>query len=121
MSTDHDPGFHGYLTARDMAAADRVTAEINAQPVEARHADAFAALTALGFSADLGVAWTLDLTDGTTLVVSGVDEHGEPGDVSTDGPAFVQRLRDPNDHATIIDDLECSTFADALEAIRGRL
>lgn len=59
-------------------------------------------LRSLGFAHDLGVAWTRELADGTTVVVAGLDEHGEPCEPTLDGPAIAQRLRDPHDHSTLI-------------------
>src|SRR5688572_12582948 len=106
-----------HLTARDMAAADLLTAAINAEPIEARHGDAYAVLRDLGFAADLGVAWTLDLGNGTTIILSGVDEYGEPGEVSTDGRAYVSLLRDPDDYDTLVEFVDCETFEAALETV----
>lgn len=81
-------------------------------------ATAYAALRDLGFVADLGVAWTRELPDGTTIVVSGVDHHGEPDDVRSDGPACAQRLRDPDDWATRLAVVDCETFAGAIATVR---
>lgn len=116
--TDHDPAFHGHLTARDMAASDRVTAELNALPVEDRHTTAYSRLLSLGFVADLGVAWTRTLPTGLVAVVAGVDEHGEPDEVSADGRAHATLLRDPDDFDTVVESVPCASLDEAIATVQ---
>lgn len=83
-------------------------------PTNPSQLGAFAALRALGFNADLGVAWTIDHHNGTSIVISGIDSDGEPDEVSTDHGACVTLMRDPNDFATVIESRTFDSFAAAL-------
>lgn len=80
--------------------------------------DAIDTLKALGFEGDLGPAMTLPLRDGTTIVVASLDCEGEADFPEIGRPHTVQRLHDPMDHATIVDEVPCESFELALVAIR---
>lgn len=56
----------------------------------------------LGFVRDLGPSWVLDRPDGTSVLLYGLDERGEPDTPVDDAPVAATVLRDPWDHATVI-------------------
>ena len=72
-----------------------------------------------GFSGDLGPAWQLELPDGTTIQVAGVDAHDEPGEPRVNKPAFAHMLRDPMDHATLIKTVQRPTLHAVLKVVDG--
>lgn len=69
------------------------------------------ALGRLGLGPDLGPSWGRSLSDGSAVLVCGLDEHGEPCQPTRmDSPAVAQRLRDPHDHGTMIATVERPTL-----------
>lgn len=79
-------------------------------------------LERMGFAPDLGPAWTRDLSDGTTLVVCGLDADGDPTrPASMDAPAVAQRLRDPSDHRTLVWSVERPTLRAVLDAVADEI
>jgi hypothetical protein len=80
---------------------------------------AAAKLLALGFEPDLGPAFGLTLKDGSTLFVSAIDADGEPDcPVDLDAPAIAQRLVDPFDYATLIQQTQRPTLREVLAEVR---
>jgi len=75
-------------------------------------------LRAMRFTSDLGAALVLDLPDGSSILVGGVDEHGEPTEPADDLPAFAQLLGDPSDHDTLQYEVTRSTLREVLSVIR---
>lgn len=73
------------------------------------------ALTAAGFVPDLGEAHTLDLADGSTLIVSTSDANDEPTEaLDLEAPAFLQWRGDAQDDATQRRHAHCDTLRQAL-------
>ncbi len=98
-----------------------IVAEHHGSPIarEAlRQLDAAAdSLRALGFADVMGPAWELLLADGSTVQVAGADASGEAVEPIAGLPAFAHRLRDPMDHATLIETVERSTLAEVLAEV----
>jgi hypothetical protein len=75
-------------------------------------------LRLLGFEPDLGAAMALTLSDSSVLLISSLDADGEPdAPVDLDAPAIAQRMLDPWDHDTLLQQLSRPTLRELINDI----
>jgi hypothetical protein len=76
-------------------------------------------LTQLGFVPDLGPSMGLTLPDGSTLLVAGLGDDGEPtAPIDLDAPGLAQLLTDPWDHDTLVRETTQPTLRAVITEIR---
>ncbi len=75
-------------------------------------------LRALGFEPDLGDAMGLVLADNSTIFVAALVDGEPDSPVDLEAPAIAQRLLDPWDHDTLLQQLTRPTLRELLTDVR---